>query len=261
MNFNFGRENSSGFRPFPQRAYSTVQKGFWTVQTADKDLFEKGRNTQRIRVDSAPNPDLFRRGPGWRNRFNKIITERVPNMKKLRNRQSVLRLSRFRSSGFTLVEMVLVVVILAIAAMMAIPFATSGTSTQLKGAATIIASDLEYAKSMAISRGKKYAVDFDEGAESYSIKDANGVIINHPVKKGFPYTVNFAADSRLNKVDITSADFDTASTISFDYLGSPYSGSGAGASPLNSGTITLTAGGSTMFVNVEPVTGYITITD
>jgi prepilin-type N-terminal cleavage/methylation domain-containing protein len=162
--------------------------------------------------------------------------------------------------GFTLVEMVLVVVILAIAAMMAIPFATSGTSTQLKGAATIIAADLEYAKSMAISMGKQYSVVFNTGTESYQIEDANGVI-NHPIKKGFTYVVNFAADSRLNRVNISNVNFDSASTISFDYLGSPYSGSGAGASPLNSGTITLTAGGSTMTVNVEPVTGYITITD
>lgn len=184
--------------------------------------------------------------------------ERVFNMKKLQNRESVLSLQSGRSSGFTLVEVILVVVILAIAAMLAIPFATSGASTQLKAAATIIASDLEYAKSMAISRGKRYWVVFDAGTESYRIEDSNGVI-THPVRPG-PYAVNFAADTRLNRVDISSVSFDTSDTISFDYLGSPNSGSGSG-SPLNSGVITLSAGGSTMTVNVEPVTGYITISN
>lgn len=202
---------------------------------------------QRIKVDSA-------------HRLGKAITERVLNMNNLQNRQSVTRLRRRLFGGFTLVEVILVVVILAIAAMMAIPFATSGTATQLKGAATIIATDLEYAKSMAISRGMLYSVVFNTGTESYSIQDVNGVTIDHPIKKSFPYTINFASDSRFSRVDISSANFDAASTVSFDYLGSPYSGSGAG-SPLNSGIITLSAGGAMMTVNVEPVTGYITISD
>ena len=179
-------------------------------------------------------------------------------MKNCQYRQSVPTSASERLGGFTLAEVMLVIVILAIAAMLALPLATSGASTQLKSAATIIASDLEYAKSMAISRGRNYSVVFNTGAESYQIEDANGVLIKHPVKKSW-YTVNFATDSRLNQVDISSADFgDTSETVGFDYLGSPYNGSG---DPLNSGVVTLRTGSSTMTVNVEPVTGYITISD
>jgi prepilin-type N-terminal cleavage/methylation domain-containing protein len=167
-------------------------------------------------------------------------------------------LSRIHSGGFTLVEIVLVVIILAIAAMMAVPFATSGASTQLKSAATIIASDLDYAKSMAISRGKQYSVVFYTSAERYQIEDANGVI-NHPIKKGFTYVVNFAADSRLNRVNITNVNFDGTDTVGFDYLGSPLQGGGSYL--ISPGEIELSAGGSTIKVNVEPVTGYITISD
>jgi prepilin-type N-terminal cleavage/methylation domain-containing protein len=186
------------------------------------------------------------------------ITERVFNMTIASDRQSVQTSASQPLSGFTLVEMIVVLVILSIAAMLAIPLATSGASTQLKSAATIIASDLEYAKSMAISRGKLYRVVFDTGTESYSIEDANGVISNPVTNR--PYTVNFAADTRLSQVDISNVSFDTSNTVTFDYLGSPYSGAGSG-SPLNSGVITLSANGSTMKVNVEPVTGYITISD
>ena len=190
-------------------------------------------------------------------RFGKVIMERVLIMRNLKIGQSLSRAEFSVCKGFTLAEILLIVVILAIAAMIAVPFASSGTSTQLKSAATIISSDLEYAKSMAISRGKQYSVVFNTGAESYQIEDANGVI-SHPVRKGSTYTVNFAADSRLSRVDISSVDFDTTPTVSFDYLGSPFNGS---SNPLNSGVITLNAGGSTMTVNVEPVTGYITISN
>jgi len=102
-------------------------------------------------------------------------------------------------------------------------------------------------------------VDFETGENKYSIKDANGVIISHPIRKGpNTYVVNFAADSRLSSVNISSTNF-ADDTVGFDYLGSPYNGDD---SHLNStGEIVLSAGGSTMTVNVEPVTGYITITD
>ena len=164
---------------------------------------------------------------------------------------------RDRSSGFTMVEILIVVVIIMIAAMTAIPMMGSAASMQIRSAANMIAADLEYAKSMAISRQKTYTVVFDESTESYHIEDANG-IINHPVKKGFSYEVNFSSDSRLSKVDIADVDFDATDEVKFDYFGSPYAGDD---SPLNSGAITLQADGTTMTINVEPVTGFISITD
>ena len=162
---------------------------------------------------------------------------------------------RAHRNGFTVIEILIVVVIIAIAAMMAIPMMTSAGSMQIRSAANMIAADLEYAKSMAISRQKIYAVVFNESTESYQIEDPDG-IIDHPVKKGFKYIVNFSNDSRLDKVDIADVDFDATSEIKFDYLGSPYNGSN---NPLNSGVITLQAGEATTTITVEPVTGFISI--
>ena len=155
---------------------------------------------------------------------------------------------RAQRSGFTMIEILIVVVIIAIAGMIAIPMMTSAGSMQIRSAANMIAADLEYAKSMAISRQKTYAVVFDDLTESYQIEDPNGVI-NHPVKKGFQYVMNFNNDSRLSKVDIAGVDFGGSSRIEFDYLGSPNNG----------GVISLQAGETTATINVEPVTGYITI--
>ena len=163
-------------------------------------------------------------------------------------RQVSQRVLRGASGGFTVIEILIVVVILAIAAMTAIPMMSSAGGVQIRSAANMIAADLEYAKSMAISRQKMYAVVFDKSTESYQIEDPNGVVY-HPVKKGFKYTVNFSSDGRLSKVDITDVNFNSGEAVEFDYLGSPDNG----------GIISLRAGGTAMTITVESVTGFISI--
>lgn len=155
------------------------------------------------------------------------------------------------SSGFTLIEIIIVVVILAIAAMTAIPLMSSGGSVQLRSGANMISADLEYAKSMAISRGQNFSVIFDKNAESYRIEDQYNNVIPHPVKKGFNYVISFQNDSRLNKVDITNVNFNATQRVQFDCLGSPDNG----------GTISLDAGGTTATITVEPVTGFISVSN
>lgn len=157
-----------------------------------------------------------------------------------------------------MIELLIVVVIIAIAALTAIPMMTSADSFQMRSAANMIAADLEYAKTIAISRGQSFSVVFDKANESYRIEDESGTVIAHPVKKGFDYIIDFQNNSRLSKVDIEDVDFDTTSEVKFDYLGSPYNGDG---DPLNSGVISLRVGQITVTVNVEPVTGFISIVD
>lgn len=169
--------------------------------------------------------------------------------------------NRIVRHGFTLVEMLIVVAILAIAAAIVVPMASSAGSMQLRSAVNIVAADLEYAKSLSISQGQRYAVIFDKTTESYRVVNEAGDTVPHPVKKGFLFTVDFRNDSRLAGVDIVDANFDGVATVSFDSLGSPYHGSGGTAAALNSGVVTLRAGGVTRTVNVEAVTGYITVSN
>lgn len=155
---------------------------------------------------------------------------------------------RGMNRGFTIIEIVIVVVIIAIAALVAVPMMSSAATLQIRSAANMIAADLEYARSMAISRGQNYSVEFDVNTESYSIKDQGGVVIKHPVNKS-NYEINFKNDSRLNRVDIMSVAFNMTSSVQFQCLGSPDNG----------GFVIIQAGGVTKTIAVEPVTGFISI--
>ena len=156
---------------------------------------------------------------------------------------------RRKGGGFTIVEVVIVVVIIGIAALIAVPMMSSAASLQIRSAANMIAADIEYARSMAISRGQNYKVVFDKDADSYKIVDQSDNVIQHPVKKGFTYVIDFQNESRLDRVDIISANFNADQTVIFDCLGSPDSG----------GSVVLQADGTTRTVTVEPVTGFISI--
>ena len=157
------------------------------------------------------------------------------------------RLRRARG-GFTIIEILIVVVILGIAALTAIPMISSAGSIQVRSVANMIAADLEYAKSLAITKGQRYSVVFNTSSDSYRIEDESDKTILHPVKKGFYYVIDLE-DEGLGKADITGAAFAGTSQVEFDYLGSPDNG----------GTVTVQGGGTTMTISVEAVTGYITV--
>jgi prepilin-type N-terminal cleavage/methylation domain-containing protein len=159
--------------------------------------------------------------------------------------------------GFTLVEIIVVVVLLAIVSLTAIPVLSSAADMQVRSAADKIAADLDYAKGLAITHQKTYTVVFAPSEEKYQVQDSTGTILKHPLRNG-DFIEDFTKDRRVKKVNIVSTNL-SGNAVTFDYLGTPYAGTGT-SSPLNAaGEITLQADSFTLVVKIEPVTGYVSI--
>ena len=166
---------------------------------------------------------------------------------------------RTKINAFTLVETIMVVLILAVAAIVAVPLISSASSMQLRAAANIIASDLEYAKTLAIGHQKYYFMEFDKVNEVYRLYDKEMNLVTREDLPGRNFVVDFKNSSKLDSIDIQNVSFDASSIVTFDYLGAPYSGRGLDY-PLNQGTIIIKADSSQATITVEPVTGYVTVT-
>ncbi len=154
--------------------------------------------------------------------------------------------------AFTLIEIIVVVIILSIAALIAIPVFSGAAEMQLSAAADKLAADMEYAKSLAVTTQRNHKVVFDTDADSYDIwgfDSGTGTwsIVTDPVKKN-DFRVVYSQEGRLSRVGISSATF-SDNTVQFNYTGEPAEG----------GSVVLDASGSTMTVHVESGTGYISI--
>lgn len=163
-----------------------------------------------------------------------------------------MRTSRRNSApvgaGFTLAEILVVVGVVAVIAALAVPYFGSMDGTQAVSAARTLASDLEYAQNVAITVQEPVTVTFSDSGETYTLSNASGPLI-HPITKA-AYTEDFRARDGLSDVDLVSASFGGASSVTFDSLGTPDS----------AGTVTLQAGPHVYRVNVASVTGRVSVT-
>jgi len=152
------------------------------------------------------------------------------------------------SGAFTLAEILVMVVILALIAAMVIPNVVSTSDLQVIAAARMIAADLQYAQSVAITSQTPVTVTFDVVHESYALSNASGALI-HPITKK-AYTVDFASQEGFGRLNIVSAAFGGGAAVTFDELGAANS----------AGTVTLQAGSHVYQVSVAAATGKVTVT-
>ena len=158
------------------------------------------------------------------------------------------RKRRPNRAAFTLVEIMMVLVIIAITAAVVIPNAISTASFQATSAARMIATDLQYAQDTAITSQTPVTVTFNVANESYTLSNASGTLI-HPITK-VAYVTAFGTLKGFSDVGIVSANFGGASVVTFDELGSPN----------QAGTISLQAGEHAYRLDVAAATGKVTVT-
>jgi len=82
-----------------------------------------------------------------------------------------------KHSGFTLIELLTVILILSIIMSIVGPMYKTNNKSDVKVLAIKLASELRYARSLAISQGKKNAVLFEFSNKSYHIPGKNKVNI------------------------------------------------------------------------------------
>ncbi|HEV2293498.1 MAG TPA: prepilin-type N-terminal cleavage/methylation domain-containing protein [Tepidisphaeraceae bacterium] len=188
---------------------------------------------------------------------------------------AVARASR-QSRGFTLIEILMVVVILGIASAIIAPQIGSRDDLKVRAAARVLISDLIYAQNLAISQQKQIYVKFDADAENYRLMDRAGPagldsVIQNPITKDpFITKLGPAGGSRMSDVRIQSAVFNgvditysPAQTLTFDELGTPlvYRYDHNNTNEMLDGTIVLQCGVRTITVTIERYTGEITVTE
>ena len=154
---------------------------------------------------------------------------------------------RGRASGFTVLELALVLVIVGVLAVFAAPRMFTAQSITLPAVAAQVAASIRYTQSLAMSRGQRYRINFAAGA--YQITDMGGAPIVQPLT---------ASTAAVSVSPATLTGFNpplTAGYVAFDGKGQPYV---SATTPLaGTATITLTAGTEVATVRILPETGHV----
>jgi MSHA pilin protein MshC len=166
---------------------------------------------------------------------------------------------QLRSPGFTLVELIVVMLVLGILAAVLIP-RSGNDAIILSTQAEQFAADIRYVQSLAMTQGwsgvspavsRRYRINFT--ATSYNFTDVNGVAVPHP--SGTPGSILFTGGVSISPLPATLPN----NVVSFDGLGRPYTDAGAATLLAATGTISLARGSATRTVQIFPETGMVRV--
>ena len=177
-----------------------------------------------------------------------------------------------RSRGFTVTELLVVVIIVAILAVVAVPSIRSSDPHKLDYAATRVADAIRIARAEAIRTGDVWGARVNQNNQRVRVRRydrSNGdpfETLYHPVDRQ-PLDFDFDTFPMTAGVRVTNATdaFDypglgDRKQVLFDGQGVPFwVESGGQVYRLGSGSVELSLDGQQRFVQVEPITGRVTV--
>ena len=160
-----------------------------------------------------------------------------------------MRFNSLRTQGFSLVELVVVMVILAVLAATFLP-RTADQVINVNAQADQIAGEVRYVQSLAMAQGQRYYIDFPTPG-TYGFFAASGAVVPIP----HPATGTTAPIPLAGGITAVMS----TNVIAFDGKGVPYTDITAttALSGVNA-VITLSGGNATAVVTVFPETGRVT---
>lgn len=163
-----------------------------------------------------------------------------------------------RERAFTLAEMVVVVLVMAIAAAIVIGGIGTTKDSQAISAARVLASDLEMARNLAVTTQAPHTVLFSSDRQSYKVVAnytgegyALATAVEHPVRGNERFEVRLASLNGMESVVVGPVSFGVGveTYVTFDAQGDPSNG----------GSVTLCSGGTEMVISVEALTGAVSV--
>jgi len=176
--------------------------------------------------------------------------------------------------GYTLLELIIVVSVLALIAAIAVP-SFSGSGERLELAAADVANAIRFARSETLRTGEAHGLTISQVTQQVTVKKydlstapiSEVAILAHPVTKQ-PYDFNVNKGSTTRGVTISNTDdvfnytgLGGRRSLIFDAHGTPkwIVGSGPTTYLLSDGSIELSHGNQQRLVDVAPITGRVTI--
>lgn len=148
--------------------------------------------------------------------------------------------------GFSMIELVGVLVIISILAVIALPRLTAPSTITLAANASQLAGAIRYAQSLSMSQGQRYRLNLT--ANSYQITDMSGATTSLPPSAGNAVTTTPVA---LSGYAATLSN----NYVAFNTTGVPFIS--ATTALAATATITLTSGGNSVSLSIAPETGAV----
>jgi prepilin-type N-terminal cleavage/methylation domain-containing protein len=152
-------------------------------------------------------------------------------------------------AGFTLVELLVVLVIIGLMTVMAVPAVGTGYGQRLDLVELQVRDALERAQALARSTRNAHGVVFDTLGDRFAVVDSSGSAVIDPLTRG-SYIVEFDRPDQPKAIDILSAAFGSNGAAAI------FDGQGL---PVNGGKIALACHESSRTLLLDAATGHITV--